>query len=186
MRLPFDPRMSHSPVELNSDTRKMSEDPGFTHLDERGLPRMVDVGGKAVTARIAVAEGTIRMSADTLHAIVADETPKGNVLLVARLAGIMGAKRTPDLIPLCHSIPLSSVEVDVKPDESLPGVRVTATVGVEAKTGVEMEALTAVSCALLTVYDMCKARDRGMVIGGVRLLRKEGGRSGRWEAGSGG
>ena len=95
-----------------------------------------------------------------------------------------GAKRTPDLIPLCHSIPLSSVEVNVKADESVPGVRVTATVGVEAKTGVEMEALTAVSCALLTVYDMCKARDRGMAIEGVRLLRKEGGRSGTWEAGA--
>ena len=161
----------------------MSDDPGFTHLDEHGRPRMVDVGGKAVTRRTAVAEGTIRMSPDTLHAIVAGETPKGNVLLIAQLAGITGAKRTADLIPLCHSIPLSSVEVNVKPDDSLPGLRVTATVGVEARTGVEMEALTAVSCALLTVYDMCKARDRGMVIGGVRLVRKEGGRSGTWEAG---
>jgi cyclic pyranopterin monophosphate synthase len=108
------------------------------------------------------------------------------VLLVARLAGIMAAKRTPDLIPLCHSIPLTSVEVDVKADESLPGLLVTATVAVEARTGVEMEALTAASCALLTAYDMCKARDRGMVIEGVRLLRKEGGRSGRWEAAPGG
>jgi cyclic pyranopterin phosphate synthase len=173
-------------VEQNPDPGKMSDDPGFTHLDERGRPRMVDVGGKAVTRRIAVAEGTIRMSAQTLRAIVAGDTPKGNVLVIAQLAGIMGAKRTPDLIPLCHSIPLSSVEVDVKADESLPGVRVTATVGVEARTGVEMEALTAVSCALLTVYDMCKARDRGMVMDGVRLLRKEGGRSGTWEAGPGG
>jgi cyclic pyranopterin phosphate synthase len=171
-------------VESNSTTEKMSQDPGFTHLDESGQPRMVDVGGKAVTRRIAVAEGTIRMRAETLRAIVAGDTPKGNVLLVARLAGIMGAKRTPDLIPLCHSVPLTSVEVDVKADESIPGVRVTATVGVEAKTGVEMEALTAVSCALLTVYDMCKARDRGMVMEGVRLLRKEGGRSGIWEAGA--
>lgn len=162
----------------------MSDDPGFTHLDEQGRPRMVDVGGKPVTRRNAVAEGTIRMSPDTLHAIVSGDTPKGNVLLIAQLAGIMGAKRTADLIPLCHSIPLSSVQVDVKPDDSLPGVRVTATVGVEAKTGVEMEALTAVSCALLTVYDMCKARDRGMVMDGVRLLRKEGGRSGTWDAGA--
>ena len=164
----------------------MSQDPGFTHLDESGRPRMVDVGGKAVTRRTAVAEGKIRMAPETLRAIVAGDTPKGNVLLIAQLAGITGAKRTPELIPLCHSVPLTSVEVDVKPDDALPGIRVTATVGVEARTGVEMEALTAVSCALLTVYDMCKARDRGMVIGGVRLLRKEGGRSGRWEAGSGG
>lgn len=176
--------MSHLTVEQNPGTGKMSEDPGFTHLDESGRPRMVDVGAKAVTRRIAVAEGTIRMSAETLRAIVAGDTPKGNVLVIAQLAGIMGAKRTPDLIPLCHSIPLSSVEVNVKADESVPGVRVTATVGVEAKTGVEMEALTAVSCALLTVYDMCKARDRGMAIEEVRLLRKEGGRSGTWEAGA--
>lgn len=160
----------------------MTDDPSFTHLDEHGQPRMVDVGDKPVTRRIAVAEGFIRMSAHTLAAIVAGDTPKGNVLVVARLAGIMGAKRTPDLIPLCHSIPLTRVEVDVKPDDSLPGLRVLATVAVEARTGVEMEALTAVSCALLTVYDMCKARDRGMEIGGVRLIRKEGGRSGTWRA----
>lgn len=164
----------------------MPQDPGFTHLDESGRPRMVDVGGKEVTRRTAVAEGKIRMAPETLRAIVAGDTPKGNVLLVAQLAGITGAKRTPDLIPLCHSVPLTSVEVDVKPDDALPGIRVTATVGVEARTGVEMEALTAVSCALLTVYDMCKARDRGMAIEGVRLLRKEGGRSGRWEAEGGG
>ena len=164
----------------------MPQDPGFTHLDESGRPRMVDVGGKEVTRRTAVAEGKIRMAPETLRAIVAGDTPKGNVLLIAQLAGITGAKRTPDLIPLCHSVPLTSVEVDVKPDDALPGIRVTATVGVEARTGVEMEALTAVSCALLTVYDMCKARDRGMAIEGVRLLRKEGGRSGTWEAGGGG
>ena len=155
---------------------------GFTHLDDDGRPRMVDVGDKPVTRRIAVAEGHIRMSADTLDAIVAGETPKGNVLLIAQLAGITGAKRTPDLIPLCHSIPLSSVEVDVKPDDSLPGIRVRATVTVDARTGVEMEALTAVTVSLLTVYDMCKARDRGMAIESVRLLRKEGGRSGTWKA----
>ena len=160
----------------------MTDDRSFTHLDEQGRPRMVDVGGKPVTRRIAVAEGHIRTSPETLAAVVSGQTPKGNVLLIAQLAGIMAAKRTPDLIPLCHSVPLSSVEVDVNPDASLPGIRVTATVGVEARTGVEMEALTAVSCALLTVYDMCKARDRGMVIGGVRLLSKEGGRSGAWRA----
>jgi cyclic pyranopterin phosphate synthase len=155
---------------------------GFTHLDEQGRPRMVDVGEKEVTARVAVAEGHIRTSADTVRAIAAGEVPKGNVLLIAQLAGITGAKRTADLIPLCHPLPLTSVNVDVSVDESLPGVRVVATAKVDGKTGVEMEALTAVSVALLTVYDLCKARDRGMVMGEIRLLRKEGGRSGSWTA----
>jgi len=159
-------------------------DAGFTHLDEQGRPRMVDVGEKEVTARVAVAAGHIRTSAETVRAIVAGEVPKGNVLLIAQLAGITGAKRTSDLIPLCHPLPLTSVNVEVEADESLPGVRVTATAKVDGKTGVEMEALTAVSCALLTVYDLCKARDRGMVIGEIRLLRKEGGRSGTWTAGA--
>jgi len=157
-------------------------DAGFTHLDEQGRPRMVDVGDKEVTRRVAVAEGRIRTSAETVRAIVAGEVPKGNVLLVAQLAGITGAKRTADLIPLCHPLALTSVEVAVSVDESLPGVRVVATAKVDGKTGVEMEALTAVSCALLTVYDLCKARDRGMEIGEIRLLRKEGGRSGTWTA----
>jgi cyclic pyranopterin phosphate synthase len=156
------------------------EDAGFTHLDEQGRPRMVDVGGKAVSRRLAVAEGHVRMAPETLAAIAEGRAPKGDVLGVARLAGIMGAKRTADLIPLCHPLPLEAVEVDLEPDAALPGVRATATARVEAKTGVEMEALTAVTCALLTVYDMCKARDRGMELGGIRLLRKEGGRSGTW------
>ncbi len=164
----------------------MSDDPGFTHLDPQGRPRMVDVSQKAPTQRIATAQGVIRMSADTLAAIVEGRAAKGNVLVIAQLAGITGAKRTADLIPLCHPLPLDSVEVEVAPDPSLPGLRVTATARVEARTGVEMEALTAVSCALLTAYDMCKARDRGMVIEGVRLLRKEGGRSGTWTAPDGG
>lgn len=155
---------------------------GFTHLDAEGRARMVDVGGKAVTRRVAVAEGRIVTSAETVEAIAGGENPKGDVLAVARLAGIMGAKRTADLIPLCHPLPLDAVEVDVRVDATLPGVRVTATARVEGRTGVEMEALTAVSCALLTVYDMCKARDRGMVVDGIRLLRKEGGRSGTWKA----
>jgi cyclic pyranopterin phosphate synthase len=155
---------------------------GFTHLDEQGRPRMVDVGEKEVTARVAVAEGHIRTSAATVRAIAAGEVPKGNVLLIAQLAGITGAKRTADLIPLCHPLPLTSVNVEVSVDESLPGVRVVATAKVDGKTGVEMEALTAVSVALLTVYDLCKARDRGMVMGEIRLLRKEGGRSGSWTA----
>ncbi|HEX6750681.1 MAG TPA: cyclic pyranopterin monophosphate synthase MoaC [Longimicrobium sp.] len=157
-------------------------DGGFTHLDEAGRPRMVDVGEKDVTRRVAVAEGHIRMSAETLAAIVAGDTPKGNVVLVAQLAGITGAKRTADLIPLCHPLPLTSVEVEISADESLPGIRVSATAKVDGKTGVEMEALTAVTVSLLTVYDMCKARDRGMEISGIRLLRKEGGRSGTWTA----
>ncbi|HEU0055593.1 MAG TPA: cyclic pyranopterin monophosphate synthase MoaC [Longimicrobium sp.] len=155
-------------------------DGGFTHLDERGRPRMVDVGDKDVTRRVAVAEGRIRTSAATAAAIAGGAVPKGNVLAVAQLAGIMGAKRTADLIPLCHPLPLTSVEVELAVDDSLPGVRAVATAKVGGKTGVEMEALTAVSCALLTVYDMCKARDRGMVIEEIRLLRKEGGRSGTW------
>ena len=159
----------------------MTEDPGFTHLDPQGRPRMVHVGEKLSTQRLATAEGAIRMSADTLAAIVEGRSAKGNVLTIAQLAGIMGAKRTADLVPLCHPIPLESVDVEVAPDPSIPGLRVTATARVEAKTGVEMEALTAVSCALLTVYDMCKAMDRGMELGGIRLLHKEGGRSGLWK-----
>jgi cyclic pyranopterin monophosphate synthase len=154
----------------------------FTHIDEQGRPRMVDVGEKEPTRRAAVAEGVIRMAPETLAAIVEGSTAKGNVLLVAQLAGITGAKRTADLIPLCHPLPLTSVEVALEPDAALPGIRVHATARVDARTGVEMEALTAVTCALLTVYDMCKAMDRGMEIGEVRLLRKEGGRSGVWQA----
>lgn len=154
----------------------------LTHLDESGLPRMVDVSEKAVTRRVAVAEGMIRMQAATLQAIVGEEIPKGNVLTIAQIAGITGAKRTADLIPLCHPLPLAAVRMTLHPDVTLPGIRVQAEVRVEGRTGVEMEALTAVSTALLTVYDMCKALDRGMEIGGVRLLRKEGGRSGSWEA----
>jgi cyclic pyranopterin phosphate synthase len=157
-------------------------DHGFTHLDEQGRARMVDVGGKEVTRRVAVAEGRIRTSAATVAAIAGGANPKGDVLAVARIAGITGAKRTADLIPLCHPLPLDAVEVEVAPDAALPGVRVTATARVEGRTGVEMEALTAVTCALLTVYDMCKSRDRGMVVEGIRLLRKEGGRSGTWMA----
>ena len=156
----------------------------FTHLDAEGRPRMVDVGGKAVTRRVAVAEGRIVTSAATVRAIVEGTAPKGNVLLVAQLAGITGAKRTAELIPLCHALPLDSVEVELEADEALPGVRARATARVEARTGVEMEALTAVSVALLTIYDMCKACDRGMRIEAIRLVHKEGGRSGAWSAGA--
>lgn len=155
-------------------------DDRFTHLDERGMPRMVDVGGKPVTRRVAVAEGAIRTTRETLEAIVSGDVPKGNVLVTARLAGITGAKRTADLVPLCHPIPIDGVEVEVEPDASLPGVRVRATVRTEGRTGVEMEALTAATAALLCVYDMCKKHDRGMTIEAVRLVSKEGGSSGPW------
>jgi cyclic pyranopterin monophosphate synthase len=154
----------------------------FTHLDDRGRPHMVDVGAKDATVREAVAEGRIRTLPETVAAIDAGATRKGAVLTVAELAGIMAAKRTADLIPLCHPIPLTSVSVELSTDETLPGVRVRATARTVGTTGVEMEALTAASCALLTVYDMCKSRDRGMCIEGVRLLSKSGGRSGTWTA----
>jgi cyclic pyranopterin monophosphate synthase len=154
----------------------------FTHLDESGRPRMVDVGAKAVTERVAVAEGRIRTSAETVARIDELRVGKGNVITVAELAGIMAGKRASEWIPLCHPIALDSLDVELLVDRQLPGVRATATARVHARTGVEMEALTAVAAALLTVYDMCKAADRGMSIEGVRLIRKEGGKSGTWTA----
>ena len=154
----------------------------LTHQDADGRARMVDVAAKAETERTAIATGALRMAAATLAALRAGQTPKGDPLIVAQIAGVMGAKRTADLIPLCHSLPLSQADVSFELDEALPGVRATATTRVVARTGVEMEALTAVSVALLTVYDMLKAIDRGMQIEGIRLLRKEGGRSGSWSA----
>lgn len=157
--------------------------PRLTHQDEAGRPRVVDVGDKAETARVAQAEGRLIMAPATLAALREGRTPKGDPLVVAQIAGIMGAKRTPDLIPLCHPLPLSGVDVSLEIDDSLPGVRASATTRVIGRTGVEMEALTAVSVALLALYDMLKALDRGMRIEGVRLLRKSGGRSGTWEAG---
>lgn len=143
---------------------------------------MVDVGEKKESLRTAVAEGVIRMSPDTLRALEEGRTPKGDPLLVAQLAGIQAAKRTSDLIPLCHTLPLSSVDVELAADAELPGVRAIARARVTGRTGVEMEALTAVTIALLTVYDMLKAIDRGMRVEGVRLLEKTGGRSGNWSA----
>lgn len=154
----------------------------LTHLDETGAPRMVDVSDKDVTRRTAVAEGRIRMAPGTVRAIREGSTPKGDVLQVARLAGIMAGKRTGDLIPLCHVLPDASVGVELELDEGLPGVVVRAEAKIHGRTGVEMEALVAASVALLTVYDMAKAMDRGMVIEGVRLLSKGGGRSGTWSA----
>jgi cyclic pyranopterin monophosphate synthase len=160
-------------------------EPGFTHLDEHGAPRMVDVADKPVTRRIAVATGSLIMSMDTLRAITGGSMPKGNVLVISQIAGISAAKRTSDLIPLCHPLPLTSVDIEFQADETLPGIRARATARTDGKTGVEMEALTAVTVALLTAYDMCKAMDREMSLEGVRLLRKEGGRSGPWEASQG-
>ncbi len=152
----------------------------LTHIDDSGAARMVDVSAKAVTAREATAEGRIIMLPATLAAIRDGLVKKGDVLSVARIAGIMAAKRTADLIPLCHPLPLSGVEVAL--DLEAEGIRVTATARTTHTTGVEMEALSAVSVALLTIYDMAKAIDRGMTIGGVRLLAKSGGRSGDWRA----
>ena len=152
----------------------------LSHLDAQGQAHMVDVGDKAETTRIATAEGHVRMATATLDLIRAGNAKKGDVIGTARLAGIMAAKRTSDLIPLCHPLPITHIGVDITPDEGLPGVRVTASVKVAAKTGVEMEALTAAAVACLTIFDMAKAVDRGMEITGVRVVEKRGGRSGTW------
>ncbi|MDB5676044.1 MAG: moaC [Sphingomonas bacterium] len=152
----------------------------LTHLDAAGAARMVDVSGKAVTLREAVATGHIAMSAAALTALRDGAAAKGDVLAVARIAGIMAAKKTAELIPLCHPLPLNRVAVDFAFDDT--GVTATATATTEGKTGVEMEAMTAVSVALLTIYDMAKAVDKAMIIGGVRLVSKTGGKSGDWRA----
>ncbi len=154
--------------------------PGLTHLDESGRARMVDVTEKAVSDREALAEGFVRMRPETLALIAAGGHKKGDVLAIARIAGIQAAKRCSDLIPLCHPLLLTSVKVDCEVE--VDGVRVRARCRLAGQTGVEMEALTAVSVAALTLYDMCKAVDRGMVIEGIRLLEKRGGRSGEWLA----
>ena len=155
---------------------------GFTHFDAEGKAVMVDVSGKPETERTATARGLVTMLPETLARIRDGAVEKGDVLSVARLAGIMGAKRTPDLIPLCHPLALSSVRVELSLDEARNAVVVEATCKLKGRTGVEMEALTAVSIAALTVYDMCKAVDRGMIIGEIRLVHKSGGKSGSWEA----
>jgi cyclic pyranopterin phosphate synthase len=155
---------------------------GFTHFDEQGRARMVDVTGKEATSRTATARGLVRMAPATLALIEEGRVAKGDVLSVARLAGIMGAKRTPDLIPLCHPLSLSAVRVDLTLDRAAPGVEITATCRLVGRTGVEMEALTAVAVAALTIYDMCKAVDRGMRLTDIRLVHKEGGKSGTYEA----
>jgi cyclic pyranopterin phosphate synthase len=156
----------------------------LSHLNEAGEARMVDVSEKAVTERNATAEGFVSMAPETLDLILSGDAPKGDVLATARIAGIMAAKRTHELIPLCHPLPLTQVTVDFTPSRDPAGIRVEATAKVEAKTGVEMEALTAVSVACLTIYDMVKAVDRAMTFSGIRLIEKTGGRSGTFKAGA--
>lgn len=153
----------------------------ISHLNEKGEARMVDVSAKEVTTRTATAEGFVSMAPATLDLILEGKAEKGDVLATARIAGIMAAKRTHELIPLCHPLPLTQVTIDLEPSRDPPGLRVEATAKVDAKTGVEMEALTAVAVACLTVYDMCKAADRAMSFSGIHLLEKTGGRSGRFK-----
>lgn len=154
----------------------------LTHFDDQGQAHMVDVSAKAMTERTATAEGAVVMQTETLAHVLAGSAKKGDVLGIARVAGIMAAKRTADLIPLCHPLPITKVSLDLVPDTALPGVRITATVKTTGQTGVEMEALTAVSVAALTVYDMLKAVEKSMRIEGIRVTLKEGGKSGRYEA----
>ncbi len=152
----------------------------LTHLDAQGRARMVDVGEKPVTERVCVARCEVEMAPETLAAITEGRTPKGDVFATARIAGIQAAKRTAEWIPLCHPLPLESIEVELRPDPEASCVRVEASVRAHARTGVEMEALVAVSAAGLVIYDMCKAIDRGMAVGAVRLVSKTGGKSGTW------
>lgn len=154
----------------------------LTHFNAGGQAHIVDVSEKPVTDRVAVAEGWVRMRPETLALVTAGTAKKGDVLGIARLAGIMGAKKTADLIPLCHPLAITKVTLDLTPDAALPGVRITATVKTTGQTGVEMEALTAVSVAALTVHDMLKAAEKTIEIGGIRVVLKDGGKSGRFEA----
>lgn len=153
----------------------------LTHVNAKGEAHMVDVGGKHETDRIAIAHGSIKMARHTLEAIENGNAPKGDVLATARIAGIMGAKKTSELIPLCHPLMLTKIAVDITADHDLPGYQITATVGLNGKTGVEMEALSAVSITCLTIYDMAKALDKSMVISNICLLEKRGGKSGTWK-----
>jgi cyclic pyranopterin phosphate synthase len=160
----------------------MARSSKLTHLGKRGEARMVDVSAKDTTERVAVAEGRVRMTRKTLDLVLKGNAKKGDVLGAARIAGILAAKKTHELIPLCHPLPVSKVAVDIEPDRTTPGLRVRATVKVSGQTGVEMEALTAVSVACLTIYDMVKAVERGMRIEGIRLIEKRGGKSGHYRA----
>ena len=153
----------------------------LTHLTENGEVRMVDVGDRAVTKRTATAVGELLMLTSTLEAVLNGTTPKGDVFAVARIAGIQGAKKTAELIPLCHPLPISGLTVEIKPEQELPGLRVQATCSTTGQTGVEMEAITAVSTALITLYDMLKSVDPGMSIRQIHLLEKDGGRHGHWK-----
>ncbi|WP_339113038.1 cyclic pyranopterin monophosphate synthase MoaC [Thioclava sp. GXIMD2076] len=156
----------------------------LSHFDAAGQAHMVDVSDKPVTARVAVARGHVVMAPETLAYVIQGTAKKGDVLGIARIAGIQATKRTADLIPLCHPLPITKVAVDLVPDDTLPGVRVEATVKTTGQTGVEMEALTAVSAACLTVYDMLKAVEKSMRIGGIEVVLKDGGKSGRYEVGA--
>lgn len=156
----------------------MNTEPSLTHIDASGEAHMVDVGDKAETVRVAMAEGYVRMLPETLDLILQGNAKKGDVIATARLAGIMASKQTANLIPLCHPLMLTKVSVDITPDETLPGLRIETMAKLTGRTGVEMEALTAASIACLTIYDMAKAADREMEIGGIRLVAKSGGRSG--------
>ncbi len=160
----------------------MTNKPALTHIGASGEAHMVDVGNKEATTRTAIAEGKVEMKPETLALILSGNSKKGDVLATARIAGIMAAKKTHELIPLCHPLMLTKVSVDIEPDEALPGLKVTALARVTGQTGVEMEALTAASVACLTIYDMAKAVDKAMVITGIRLLEKTGGKSGTFKA----
>src|SRR5664280_2129846 len=168
-----EPKAKRAPLMTNTE---------LTHIDPRGQARMVDVSGKNLTERLAIAEGRVIMRKETLDLVLAGNAMKGDVLGAARLAGIMAAKRTHGLIPLCHPLPITKIEVDINPEHALPGFLVQATVKVNGQTGVEMEALMAVSIACLTIYDMAKAIEKGMRIDGIRLLEKRGGKSGDYRA----
>ena len=160
----------------------MNKDQPMTHLNSRGEARMVDVGDKAVTSRLAVARAQIRMKPETLSVILASELSKGDALATARIAAIQAAKKTSDLIPLCHPLPITKVSVELRADHALPGIVIEVTCKVRGQTGIEMEALTAASVAALTVYDMAKSIDRGMVIEQVMLIEKSGGKTGEWRS----
>jgi cyclic pyranopterin phosphate synthase len=164
--------------KFSESSSSPTETSALTHLDDQGQAQMVDVSQKEQTVRQAVAAGKVRMSQETFAAIAAGNTPKGDVLGTARLAGIMAAKQTANLIPLCHPLPIQKVEVQIFPEPELPGYRIEATVKIKAETGVEMEALTAVSVAALTLYDMAKALEKSICIEEIRLIRKTGGKSG--------
>ncbi len=165
-----------------SNPKPSNSKPPLTHLDARGQAQMVDVSAKETTVRQATAIGTVHMQLSTMEAIAAGNAPKGDVIGTARLAGIMAAKQTALLIPLCHPLPLKKIEVVIEPDRSLPGYRIRATVKTKSETGVEMEALTAVSVAALTLYDMAKALEKSMRISDIQLLEKIGGKSGHWQS----